>query len=75
MGLLGSTKQERLLSLTDSILVAIHLHHVYPLESSGQETSSLAQCCPGTAAIQMRPKYSCLFRAVNAPGGKQQRGS
>lgn len=61
MGLLGSIKQESLLSLTDSISVVLHLHHVYPLESSGQEASSLAQCPPGIAAVQPRPKYSCFF--------------
>lgn len=61
MGLLGSIKQESLLSLTDSISVALHLHHVYPLESSGQEASSLAQCPPGIAAAKPRPKYSCFF--------------
>lgn len=60
MGLLGSKKQENLFSLTDSILVAIHLPHVYPLESSDLETSSLAQSPPGMAAVQIRPKYSCF---------------
>lgn len=78
MGLLGSIKQESLLSLTDSILVAIHLHHVYPLESPGQETSSLARCLcqPSRQSCNADKTQIQLFllRGVNALGGTQWRG-